>query len=367
MIIGALIVTMAWLCCGVALLNIALWPRVRRAPHSEAGQVSVLIPARNEETNLPACLEAVRQQGVIVGEILVYDDHSTDSTARVAGEYAARDARLRLIAPSPLPAGWCGKNFACAQLARAAQGEWLLFIDADARLRAGAVAAMVGEMRRRDLQMLSCWPGLEMVSFWERALMPLLNFVVFTLFPAPLSLLSQRPSLGLAHGACLMFERARYEALGGHALVRDQIFEDTRLAQLWRARGARGLCLDGQEVLRVRMYTSFAEIWRGFQKNFFPAFKRELSFWAFIALHATVFFAPFVLLLLAPSWPLATAALAVVLGRLMLAARFGHPLWSALLHPVAEAVLIALGLSSWWRCKSGRGVVWKERAYHTSK
>ncbi len=350
----------------IALANALLWPKPRRARQTYAGDVSVLIPARNEEANLSACLNAVLRQGEVVREVLIYNDHSTDGTGRILDEFARRDARVRSVEVLPLEEGWCGKNFACAQLAKSATGKFLLFIDADARLTEDAAARMVEEISARRLTFLSCWPGLELVSFWERTLMPMLNFVVFATFPTPLSLSLGSPSLGLAHGACLMFERATYEEIGGHAAVRDQIFEDTRLAQLWRERGKRGLCLDGQNVVRVRMYSSFAEIWLGFQKNFFPAFKYELSFWFFVLFHAAIFLTPFVWLVVSPSLTILLAALAVLLIRLALAWRFRQPLWAALLHPMAEVVLLALGLSSWWRCKSGRGVAWKGREYHKS-
>jgi chlorobactene glucosyltransferase len=363
MISTALLTVMVFLLV-IALANVLFWPKPRPARPLFAEQVSVLIPARNEEANLSACLEAVLQQGESVREVLVYNDHSTDGTGRILREFAERDKRVRPVEVLPLAEGWCGKNFACAQLAKAATGKFLLFIDADAQLTPGAAARMVEEMSARRLSFLSCWPGLKLISFWEQALMPMLNFVVFATFPSPLSLLLNSPSLGLAHGACLMFERATYEQVGGHAAVRDQIFEDTRLARLWRERGQRGLCLDGQDVVRVRMYSSFAEIWQGFQKNFFPAFKRESSFWFFTAFHAVVFLAPFVWLMVSPSLPLLLAALTIFLIRLVLAWRFRHPLWAALLHPLAEAILLVLGLSSWRRCKSGRGVAWKGREYH---
>ena len=347
----------------LALWNAVAWPKFTAAAPVRPGLVSVLIPARNEEANLAACLESALQQGATVGEALVYDDHSTDATPRIIAAYAARDVRVRAVDPSPLPDGWCGKNFACARLAEEARGAWLLFLDADARLSEGGVARMVEEAIKREVTLLSAWPSLTLVSFWERTLMPMLNFVVFSLFPAPLSLVRNDASLGLVHGACILVERAGYQAVGGHAAVRDEIFEDQRLARLWRERGGRGLCLDGRGVVSVRMYSSLAGIWRGFQKNFFPAFRRESSFWGFLLLHASLFLAPFVLLPWIRAWPTWLAAAFALAVRALIVLRFRHPWLSVLLHPLAEAILLAIGLSSWLRCKSGRGVDWKGRRY----
>jgi glycosyltransferase involved in cell wall biosynthesis len=364
---------MIWLCflfaplpliLAVTLLNAVAWPKFTDAAPVRPGLVSVLIPARNEEANLAACLESVLRQGATVGEALVYDDHSTDATPSILAEYAARDARARAVASRPLPSGWCGKNFACSRLAEEARGEWMLFLDADARLDEGAVDRMVEEARKRDVTLLSAWPSLYMMSFWEKALMPMLNFVVFSLFPAPLSLVRDDASLGLAHGACILVERAGYQAVGGHAAAPDEIFEDQNLARLWRKRGRRGLCLDGRGIVGVRMYSSLSGIWSGFQKNFFPAFRHEASFWGFLLLHATMFLAPFIMLFWIRAWPMFTAVACALAVRAMLVIRFGHPWLSVLLHPVAEAILIAIGLSSWRRCKSGRGVDWKGRRYH---
>ncbi|HEX8456743.1 MAG TPA: glycosyltransferase [Pyrinomonadaceae bacterium] len=357
----------------VASWNALAWPRVARAvvrddERQARGRVSILIPARDEERNLAACLERALAQGKAVTEVLIYDDHSQDETPAIIADYAGRDARVKCVAPAALPRGWCGKTFACARLAEAARGEWLLFLDADARLSTGAARRMLDEAVGRRLTLLSCWPALELVGFWERALMPLLNFVVFTLYPAPLAFKRRTdPSLGLAHGACLFAHAETYARLGGHSAVRDELFEDVRLAQWWRARGEASLCLDGQGTVSVRMYHTLAEIWRGFEKNFFPAFRRERSFWLFTALHVSLFLLPFVI---APLWfgtrggiIFASVALCTLACRAVLCVRFGHPWWSVALHPAGEALLVALGLSSWWRCKSGRGVEWKGRRY----
>ncbi|HYP02854.1 MAG TPA: glycosyltransferase, partial [Pyrinomonadaceae bacterium] len=231
-------------------------------------------------------------------------------------------------------------------------------------------ARIVAEAARREVTLLSCWPALDARGFWESALMPMLNFVVFTLYPAPLALKRRADaSLGIAHGACLLAHGETYARVGGHAAVRAELFEDVRLAQAWRKRGEASLCLDGQGTVSVRMYRSFAEIWGGFQKNFYPAFRRASSFWVFMATHLTLFLLPFILAPFAlPSRAgavLLLHALCVLAMRAVLTLRFGHSWWSVLLHPLGEAILLALGLSSWWRCRrSGRGVVWKGRRYH---
>ncbi|MDY6972418.1 MAG: glycosyltransferase family 2 protein [Thermodesulfobacteriota bacterium] len=348
--------------------NSFAWPLLSATGNHFSQSCSILIPARNEEDNIGECLDSVLRQGNSVSEIIVCNDHSEDATAAIVSHYQKKDYRIRMIATGNLPKGWCGKSFACNSLAAEAHGDWMLFIDADTRLSSDAVNGMIAEAVRQNYTFLSSWPGLVMESAWERVLMPMLNFVVFTLFPAPLSFRRDDPSLGLAHGACILVKRTEYNAIGGHELVFNRIFEDTSLARAWRASGRKGICLDGQDLVRVRMYNSLEGIWQGFQKNIYPAFSRGLSFWIFLVFHTTCFLIPFIIL---PwiflgywhLWPLGISALCVILMRIFQAGRFRFPLWSVLFHPLAEVMLIAIGLSSWSNCQLGRGVSWKGRVY----
>ncbi len=352
--------TLAWVC---ALANAVGW-RPLSPGRMRSGNVSVLIPARNEAANIGACLASVRGQDC-VREILVCDDHSTDSTAEIVQSFAREDPRTRLLQAPGIPPGWGGKTWACATLARHAQGDWLLFVDADVRLQPGAVSAILDAAERYGASFVSAWPGLDMVTLAEQWAMPMLNFVVFTLFPAPISFLRWTPSLGLAHGACILARRDVYDAIGGHQRVRGEMFEDTLLARVWRASGHRSICVDGQRVVRVRMYDSLAAIWRGFGRVFYPAFRTERSFWLFWLFHAWAFLAPFALCLGPP--PAREAALLaaglVWATRLLQAVQFRFPVWSTLLHPFAEAALLALGLWSRAAVRSGRGLAWKGRVY----
>lgn len=343
---------------GITAWNVLRWQKSDRTGAAR-GTVSVLIPARNEEHRLAACLRSLSDQEAL--EILVYDDHSTDATASLIDSFALANARIRRIPPEPLQPGWYGKTFACALLAARAKGDWLLFLDADVRVAPGAVQSIAAEAEHRSLTFLSYWPGFDMHGFWETVLMPMLNFVVFTIFPAPMAPARPDPSLGLAHGACILVRRETYARLGGHALVKNETFEDTLLAKAWRAQGERSLCLDGQDLVRVRMYSGFEEIWHGFGKNFYPAFRHEANFWLFLVLHTSIFLVPFL------RGDLVGMGLALTI-RALLAARFRQrgrhglgELLSIVLHPLGELVLLAVALSSWWRFRTGKGVVWKDR------
>ncbi len=352
--------------------NMLAWSNVRHVPETAPirESLSILIPARNEESNIGTCIKHALDSGKPVEEILIYDDHSDDATPEIVQEWASRDPRVRLIEPVPLPDDWYGKPFACAKLAEQARGDWLLFIDADTRLTASATDAILQTAQKRNVSFLACWPKVVCVSFWEKTLMPMLNFAVFTLFPACVAEWDNRPSLGIAHGACILVRRLQYERLGGHRCVKQEIFEDTALARAWRKHGEQSLCLDGQNVAHVRMYKSFGEIWFGFQKNFYPAFRQEVNFWLFLCFHTWCFLLPFVLLILPRTAfvNLSTSIAASVLVftmRLVMAFRFHYPLWSCLLHPFTQTLFLALGVSSWWKCHYGSGVVWKGRKYLT--
>jgi chlorobactene glucosyltransferase len=362
------ILVISVLLLALMLYNMLGWPSVTSRADPGPDTISVLIPARNEERNIGTVLDGALAQTAVLREVLVYDDHSTDGTAARVDAAAARDGRIRRIPPQPLPDDWCGKPFACSRLAAEARGDWLLFLDADTHLKPDAVARIVADAVGRGVTFLSCWPGLEMRGTWEKVFMPMLNHVVFSLFPAPLSLTMRLPALGLAHGACILMRRAEYVRTGGHAMVRRELFEDTALARAWRAAGLSGLCVDGQDVVRVRMYDSLEAIWTGFQKNVYPAFRHEASFWLFLAFHFVCFVLPFAVAPVQtvtggdplPAWG---AVAAVLLGRAAQARRFRYPMWSVLLHPLAECALLGVALTSWYKCRVGPGIDWKGRTY----
>jgi chlorobactene glucosyltransferase len=228
---------------------------------------------------------------------------------------------------------------------------------------------MLATARHYRVTQLSCWPRVEMLSLAEQICMPMLSYVVYSMFPAAIQRLRMtEPSFGIAHGTCMLFHRATYQRLGAHYAVRASLFEDARMAQHWRRCSERGLCVDGRRLISVRMYTCFSEIWEGFEKNMFACCGTHLRFFTWIGLRFLFFqlplvLAPFYTYYRTPLLALWLAFGAVMLQRLLLALYFRQPLWSVALHPLAEAGVLGVSLSSWLRIVTGRGVTWKGRVY----
>ncbi|MGA9976845.1 MAG: glycosyltransferase family 2 protein, partial [Candidatus Sulfotelmatobacter sp.] len=139
-------------------------------PASVRPVVSVIVPARNEEASLGACLQSLVVQGGVALEIIVVDDHSTDRTREIALSFSNR--QVRVIEAGPLSAGWTGKNNAVTAGSRAATGEWLLFTDADTIHLPASLARSLEEAQRQGASLLSYSPEQIVKSFWEKAIMP---------------------------------------------------------------------------------------------------------------------------------------------------------------------------------------------------
>ncbi|MFC4454370.1 glycosyltransferase [Deinococcus sonorensis] len=232
--------------------------RPRRRP-AGAPSVSVLLPARNEAGNLPYTLPGLLRQGAL--EVLVLDDRSDDDTARIARALGAA-----VLPGQPLPDGWLGKPWACWQLAQQARGEVLIFTDADVFWEPGALDAILHELERTRADLLSVWPRQQTRSLGERLLVPLVDNVLLTLLPGPLTRLPLA-SLSAGNGQLMAFRRACYFRISGHRLVQGEVLEDVRFSERLKARGGRLALALGGDLMSVRMYRSYQESLHGFAKS----------------------------------------------------------------------------------------------------
>src|SRR5271163_1469065 len=86
-------------------------------------RISAIVPARNEESSIAACIDSLLAQPDVL-EIIIVDDQSSDRTAEIVRQRMAADPRVKLLEGGGVPQGWIGKNHAAAEGAKAATQAW---------------------------------------------------------------------------------------------------------------------------------------------------------------------------------------------------------------------------------------------------
>lgn len=251
----------------VALINLLYRQPFINIPGMEYPLVSVLIPARNEEKNIPALLEGLQKQDYPKLEIIVFDDMSTDRTAELAGRFASTDHRIKLIKSDGLPEGWLGKNHACHALSCHAKGDFYLFLDADVRLAGRIVQDTVAMSSRYGMGLLSIFPRQVLKTCGEWQTVPNMNFILLSLLPLVLVRKSRFPSLSAANGQFMLFSSSDYRRLLPHEKMKANKVEDIEIARYFKEENVKVACLAGNEQVSCRMYDGFEQAVNGFSKN----------------------------------------------------------------------------------------------------
>lgn len=330
-------------------------------PEPVAERVSVLLPVRDEATQVGDCLAALLDQlGVPDLEILVLDDQSGDGTADTVRRVAAADPRVRLLQGTPPPPGWLGKPHACHQVAQAATGSVLVFLDADVRLAPHALAATVDLLRSADLDLVSPYPRQLAETVAERLLQPLLTWSWLTTLPVMLVERSARESLSAANGQLIAVDAAAYRAAGGHEAVRDRVLDDIGLMRAVKRSGGRAGVADGSRVALCRMYTDWSQVRDGYGKSLWEAFGSPAGAAGVIAGMTVLYVVPPAAALRGSLMGLAGYAAAAV-GRYVIAERTGgRSMPDCLTHPASVVLLGWLTADSFRRHRRG-SLSWKGR------
>lgn len=243
-------------------------PRVDREPPLADGPlVSVVVPARNEARGIGAAIASLRALEYPHVEVVVVDDQSDDETLATARAAAGDDPRITMIAGRPLPEGWVGKPWACAQGVAATRGDWLLFTDADVVHAPDSLGRTLAAALRLGRGGLTLFPTIDTAGAVERTVMPAaLTAIATFVAPGPLA---RRPGspVAIAAGGYMLVARAVYEAVGGHAAIRGRMVDDVWLAARIKRSGALLVPVPGGRLARLRMYHGGREVWEGWSKN----------------------------------------------------------------------------------------------------
>ena len=296
-------------------------------------RVSILIPARDEESSIAKLLANLQNQDYPDFEVIVCSDHSSDNTEDILNWFAGEDERIRWFLGGKLPEDWLGKNFACHQLAQKASGNYLIFMDADVELSANAISKAVAFFQEKQLSLLSIFPQQKMETFAEWLTVPVMNWILQSLLPMILVQKTSFPSLSAANGQFMMFEAENYRINQWHSKVRNQNVEDIRLARMIKTSGLKMAVLLGNQDVFCRMYRRVDEAILGFSRNMHEYFGGNrllmIIFWFIIC------FAPFILFA-ASHWEiLILFVVLVIANRLFVAwASRQNAALSVLLHPL---------------------------------
>lgn len=347
---------------------------------SDPPHVTILIPAKDEGERVRDCLRSALAQDYPKFDVVAINDRSTDSTGQIMDEIARVNPSIRVVhipQGSP-PEGWTGKCNALRTGVEQAAGSWLLFVDSDVILQPGALRLTIAVSVDRRFDMLSLLPRLECHSLGESTLIPLCGTALMMMFLVPLTNTNQVPNVALANGQYICIRRDVYDAIGGHAAVKDKFCEDVELARILKGRGFRPRISWGTEAAAVRMYDSLPAVVRGWARIFFAASRSSpwrivlgivftlvccLSVypaiaWGFYrnAHPASVVRGWLWLTTGGAHWLLMSAALAIMYSW------SGNPRRNALWFPVSGLTLIVVFMRSIAMCITGR-VVWRGTRY----
>ena len=330
--------------------------------------VSVIVPARNEETCLGRCLESLAAQTGVSFEIIVVDDGSTDRTREIAQSFPG----VRLLEPGPLPPCWSGKNNALVAGAGEARGEWLLFTDADTVHRAESLARAVAEAQQQKAALLSYSPEQEVRGFWEKAVMPVI-FAELASTYRPTEVSDPRSAAAAANGQYILVSREAYDAAGGHAAVGASLLEDVALARAVKASGRQIFFRYGGDAVRTRMYRSFAQLREGWTKNLALLFPKPiaLALWRILDL---LLFVGLPALALGIFWlvPWQRWVILLIWARTLWrfysrVARSNFPAWDVTISILGIPMFVYLLIRSVVYLRIKKNVVWKGRSYSTNR
>ena len=353
---------------------------VPETPPSDPPRVSVVIPARNESRNIERCARSVLAAAYPNFEVIVVDDHSTDGTGDIARRIARDDARLRVVDAPPLPDGWFGKQWACATGARESSGELLLFTDADTRHSADLLPRAVNALRTRGAELLSVAGNQEMHSFWERIIQPQMFALLSIRYGGSEHVSNaKRPVDAIANGQFILVRRDSYDAIGGHAAVRDRVAEDMAMAQTFVAGRRRIALYEANQQLSTHMYASLSELIAGWGKNIYAGGRmaalggslgRAAYPFILVAMPLIGLLPPVVLLasvlgIVGSAW-LLWATISIIVNVLFWAVLYrymGESVGYALLYPLGLVMLLVIALGG---VRRGQRVEWKQRTYLSS-
>lgn len=333
---------------------------------SGVSRLSVLVPACNEEATVEKAMRSLLALDYPDVEVIAVDDRSADRTGAILDRLAEEYPRLKVIHVRHLPPGWLGKNHALQVAADQANGDWLLFTDADVMFAPEALRRAVAYAERREADHLVVAPRCETHGFWERLFVSYFG-LMFSFRVRPWEVADPRSRAFVGIGAFNLVRTVAYRAFGGHRALPMEVADDTKLGKVIKQHGFRTELVEGGDLVSVRWVVGLRGVIDGLTKNAFAGFDYNLTLvcGAIILLAYTALLP--IALIWAGWWP-ARLLSAGCLAIMCIGARGLRPVTGAggaygLAYPLASLVLIYIIGRSTWRTFRQDGVEWRGTLY----
>ena len=343
---------------------------------SRQGKVSILIPVKNEETNIANCVKPLLVQLREGDELLIINNCSEDRTEAVLKELGAVEirsedpparshAKFKYLNTPSTPVEWTGKNFALHLGIEHVTGDWLFFTDADTRHEPGSLNIALAFAEERKLDLLTLLPRCLAHGFWEEVIQPCMMGYMGLWFPVQ-KINDPKSKVYFGNGQYLLIRAEHYRRIGGHEDVKEAFLEDFALMKKTKETGARGMCAFGVEIYGTRMYESLGAIWRGWRRIFLHAFEQKPA--TILRCALSVFFFsvfPFIVLATLPqSFSLALLLCVFILVIIFATAATAYAIVRArkryaLFHPLAALVFTAILLDAFQMALLKRRTHWR--------
>ena len=257
-------------------------PTKKNIPKSKL--VSILIPARNEADVIESTIKSIINQSYQNYELIILDDNSSDTTESIIQKYAKSNPKIELINGLSLPEGWLGKNWACHQLSKKAEGEYILFIDADTNLDKFILEDSVIALQKEKIDLLSLVPGRDTKLIADHAMKKIISWFIVCWLPMKLAIKLNAPFLSATFGQFMLFKKSSFNDIGGFEAIKDNPVDDFQLGRNIKKNLFKWMLYDAAFRITTRTYNTNKDLISGYSKNIFPAVGYSISIFVVIFL-----------------------------------------------------------------------------------
>lgn len=325
-------------------------------------KISIVIPVRNEETNIKTCLDSLMNQTFKSFEIIVVDDISTDKTVEIIKEHQKHHNNIFLIELKSKPDDWSGKAYALQEGSKIAKYPYILFIDADVKLSPDCLEKAIKYLTENNLDVLSYAAFQECKSFFEYSIQPLVFYILNILYPIE----NNNKDVTACNGIFILVNKDFYNKIGSHKTIKTEVLEDVKFAQQVKASQGKLNFIYAPDLISVRMYKNLNDIIEGWTKNIFAllnySFLKAITIILFLLI---LFWLPLILLFTINAlklWLISIIILVLIYFSYVYF-KMKYSLWVGLLYPVGSLILTYIIINSIISYKIKGQVKWKGRTY----